>query len=163
MKYEDMRHTIKSGDILAFSHEGWDSFYKFKIQMVRMFTKSEYSHVGVAWVIGERVFVIEAVVPCVRIFPLTKCGNFYHIPMGIEWNDTIEEKALTHIGNPYSQITAMKAFFHKLNKGNTEECAALVLTIMDSAGVFLDCRATPDDVVEYAQLRGSPLYLVENN
>lgn len=36
MKYKEIRPLIKSGDILAWSHRGWKSWYDIKIQFVRM-------------------------------------------------------------------------------------------------------------------------------
>ena len=75
-KYSEYRDQIKSGDLLAWSHRGFRSWHDFKVQAVRLFTQSEYSHVGIAWVVGGRVFVIEAVEPRVRIFPLSKLGEY---------------------------------------------------------------------------------------
>jgi hypothetical protein len=98
-KYSEIRSQIKSGDLLAFRHEGWKSWHDFKVQLVRMFTRSEYSHVAVAWVVGERVMVVEAVEPCVRIFPLSKLGSFYWIPLNAPWKKETEEKALSYVGH----------------------------------------------------------------
>ena len=160
--YNEYRSKIKSGDLLAWSHRGWKSIHDIKIQLVRMFTQSEYSHVGVAWVVGERVFVIEAVEPCVRIFPLSKLGSFYHIPLNAPWSASTEEKALSYVGAEYKQLQAIKAFFKPLGKGNVSECAALVLTILEHDGIILENRATPDAVVYQAQLYGHPTFYVEN-
>ena len=52
MKYINFRENIVSGDLLAWTHHGWNSWYNFQIQMVRAFTQSEYSHVGIAWCTG---------------------------------------------------------------------------------------------------------------
>ena len=82
MIYKQARPMIRSGDVLAWSHRGIRSWHDLKIWLVRMFTRSEYSHVGTAWVVGNRVFVIEAVMPKVRIYPLSKLGDFYWLQMG---------------------------------------------------------------------------------
>ena len=162
MRYSEIRNTIKSGDLLAWSHRGWGSWHDFKIQMVRMFTRSEYSHVGIAWVQGGRVWVIEAVEPCARVYPLSKLGDFYLTQLPIEWTSAIEENALEHIGAEYRQLDAIRAFFVELSAGVVSECAALAMVIAMSAGVFLGRRATPDAVVRQAQLLGNPTYLIEN-
>lgn len=162
MKYLEARPDIKSGDLLAFSHSGWWSWHDIKILLVRMFCRSEYSHVAIAWVVGGRVFAIEAVEPKARIFPLSKLGDFYWLRMSAPWSEKAEETALAHIGDNYSEITAMRAFFAPLDKGNTEECAALAITIAAADGINLGRRATPDAVVKAAQLIGAPLYYVEN-
>lgn len=162
MKYADIRSTIRSGDLLAWSHRGWRTIHDIKIQIVRMATRSEYSHVGVAWVVGGRVFVIEAVEPLVRVYPLSKLGAFYHIPLGAPWAPPTEELALSHLGKEYSQLDAIRAFFKPLGRSVVSECAALVLNVLHADGVDLGDRATPDGVVYQAQLYGHPTYYIEN-
>lgn len=161
MKYADVRSTIRSGDLLAWSHRGWRTWHDFKIQMVRMFTRSEYSHVGVAWVVGGRVFVIEAVQPLVRVYLLSKLGGFYHIPTVAPWKPETEELALSHVGVPYSQLDAVRAFFKPLGRSVVTECAALVLNVLHADGVDLGDRATPDAVVYQAQLYGHPTFYID--
>ena len=162
MKYTDVRSTIKSGDLLAWSHRGWRTWHDIKIQIERMATQSEYSHVGLAWVVGGRVFVIEAVQPKVRIYPLSKLGSFYLTPLGAPWLPTTEEAALDHVGVEYSQLDAIHAFFAPLDADCVTECAALVLNVLKRDEIFLGSRATPDAVVREAQLLGNPTYLIEN-
>ena len=163
MDYKSYRSNIKSGDILAFSHEGWRSWKDFKTQMVRVFTRSTYSHVGIAVELSGRLFILENVVPYARLYPLSMAGSFYHLPMkDIKWTPEFEERAFAHIGAPYSQLQAMKAFFVNLGKGNYSECAALVWNIMYDANIYLGTRQTPDAIVLQSQLLGSPLMYVEN-
>ncbi len=162
-EYKYIRPDIRSGDLLAFSCEGWRSYKEVKTQLIRVFTRSEYSHVGVAWVIGGRVMIIEAVIPMVRIYPLSKVGDFYHIPLSANWDEEIERKAISYVGNPYKQLKAIQAFFTNLKKNSTEECAALAITISGDAGIDLGERATPDSVVKTAQQLGFPLFFVKNS
>lgn len=162
VEYQEIRSKIKSGDVLAWSHRGWSSWHDIKVQIVRMFTRSEYSHVGVAWVIGERVFVIEAVMPLVRIYPLSKLGDFYHLGMEADWSHKAEEYALSHVGDEYSQLQAIKAYFTSLGKDNTSECAALVIAIMARCGIQLDCKAVPSDVILEIQKSGKHITYVHN-
>ena len=161
--YKEQRPKIKSGDILAWSHRGWRNWHDIKVQMVRMFTQSEYSHVGVAWVVGGRVFVIEAVMPIARIFPLSKLGSFYHVPMEANWSEVAEEYALSHVGDEYSQLQAIKAYFKSLGNDNTSECAALVISVLSRDGIFLNCKATPSAVILAAQEGGKQLLYVRND
>lgn len=162
MKYDDYRDNLNSGDVVAWSHRGWSTIHDIKIQIVRMATRSEYSHVGLIWKVGGRLLVVEAVEPMVRIFPLSKLGSFYHIPTKATWSPTTEELALSYVGTKYSQLDAIKAFFKPLGKGVVTECAALVLNILHADGIDLGDRATPDAVVYQAQLYGHPTYYVEN-
>ena len=162
MKYQDIRDTIRSGDLVAFSHGSWKSWNDIKVNFVRMFTRSTYSHVGIAWVVAGRVLVLEAVKPKTRIFPLSLEGDFYLLPTGAKWGRTTEEFALDHIGVDYSEITAMEAFFHPLEFGNVKECAAFVREVMLRDGIDLGNRSTPDAVVKAAQELGAILITVDN-
>lgn len=159
--YKEHRSKIKSGDLIAFSNKGWRSWHDIKIQFVKFILQTEYSHVAIAWVVADRVFLIEAVEPFSRIYPLSKLEDFYHIPLEGEWTPEVEEKALSYVGAEYKQLDAIKAFFVPLEKDNVAECAALVIAIADKMGIYLGNRATPDEVVLQAQLRGALTYYVK--
>ena len=161
MKYADARPMIKSGDLLAWTHRGWKTWHDFKVQMVRMFTRSEYSHVGVAWVVGGRVFALEAVMPLSRIYPLSKLGDFYLIPSDASWKPSTEQYALDHIGKEYSQLAAMAAPFKAAEKDRVDQCAAYTIQVLAQDGINLGYRAVPALVVGAALRRGKPLYSVE--
>ena len=161
MKYEQARPMIRSGDILAWSHRGVRSWHDLKIWLVRMFTRSEYSHVGTAWVIGDRVFVIEAVMPKVRIYPLSKLGDFYWLQMGAYWRKATETLALSFVGDDYSQVQAMVSPFITPPKDDRWECAELVATVARQDSIDLGAVYTPSEVVLAAQKRGAPLTYVD--
>jgi hypothetical protein len=162
MLYGDFRSEIKSGDIIAYTHRSWSTWYDIKIQLVRLFTRSEYTHVGVAWVVGSRVFILEAVVPLTRIYPLSKTGDFFHIGMNAKWNNIAEEYALSHIGYPYSQREAVEALFKPLGKDQVSQCAAYTLQVMECLSIYLGTVATPSAVVNKALELGAKLQLVNN-
>lgn len=161
--YEEYRNNIQSGDLLAWSHRKWDSLYDFKIQVVRFATQSEYSHVAIAWCVSGRVFVIEAVEPMVRIYPLSKLGDFYHIPIGAPWLTSTEEAAVGFVGSEYKQLEAIRLFFEDRKPGTVSECAALALEILMQDGIYLGDRATPDAVVLAAQKLGNPTYYIQSS
>lgn len=162
MLYNSIRNNIKSGDLLAWSHKSWRSWYDIKIQLVRLFTQSEYSHVGLAWCIGERVFVLEAVTPYVRIYPLSRSKEFYWIPLNIQWDNKIEEEALSKVGDSYSQLDAIKAFFSLSIKNNKWECAEYVADILNVGGIDLGSKLTPAHIVESALKLGNDLHFISN-
>ena len=163
MSYAAIRDRIRSGDLLSWSHDRWDSWYDFKVQMVRMATQSEYCHVGIAWVTAGRVFVLEAVQPRIRIFPLSSLRPFYWLPMGITWTPELEEFAMVRVGDPYSEWQAMAAFFNHLASGADRvwQCAEYVDQILKTAGINLACKPVPTDIVRAAQRLGAPLELAE--
>src|SRR3990167_7202548 len=138
MKYAEVRNRIRSGDLLAWTHRGWNSFYDFQVQMVRAFTQSEYSHVGIAWVIGGRVMVIEAVSSGVRIFPLSRLLPCYWVSLKLDWTEWVEETALAIVGRPYdSKLRMVLAFLGIVKQGGEErlQCAEFVKLILTCAGV----------------------------
>ncbi len=147
MNYVEERPLIKSGDVIAFTHKEWHTVSDLEIQAVRFFTQSEFSHVGIAWVVGGRVFVLEAVVPRVQIFPLSNYTPFYHIPMGRVLSDTALEYALSKVGESYSKTEAIKAFFGKEKDDDQWECAEYVHSVLASNGILLTGKATPTGVV----------------
>lgn len=157
MKYADIRDTIKSGDLLAWTHKKWNSWYDIKIQLVRMFTRSEYSHVGIAWVVAGRVFVVESVTPYIRIVPLSNLLPCYLVHMDCDWKNETEEFALSLVGKgKYSQLEAIMAALDLPTpyENGEWECAKFCLAIYDMEGQKLGVNATPSSVVEAAQRAG---------
>ena len=147
MKYADARKEIKSGDVLAWTHNGIKSWADFEVFFVRLFQRSEYSHVGVAWVIGGRVFVLEAVGSGVRIFPLSMALHFYWIPIGV-WSDVMETFAMAQVGASYSKWEAIRGFFGATRKDDKWQCAEYTRMILEFGGIELECDTTPSGVVE---------------
>ena len=161
MKYSHARPMIRSGDILAWSHRGIRSWHDLKVWFVRLFQRSEYSHVGTAWVVGSRVFVIEAVMPKVRIYPLSKLGDFYWLSMSAYWRKATETLALSFVGDDYSQMQAMVSPFITPPNDDRWECAELVATVARQDSIDLGAVYTPSEVVLAAQKRGALLTYVE--
>lgn len=166
MKYSEFREQIRSGDLLAWSHRGWSSWYDIKVQAIRVFTQSEYCHVGMALVLGGRVWVIESVTPLVRLVPLSNLLPFYHINLHRFhlWQEDIEH-ALSYVGNDeylYSQIEAIKAFFETNDPENKKlECAEFVKMIWNRAGLVVPGRDVPSDLVRETLGLGGKLTLLE--
>ncbi len=158
MSYSAHRDSIRSGDLLAWGHDAHYTWHDWKIQIVRAFTRSEYSHVGVAWVIADRVLVIEAVQPVVRVFPLSlllPC-YWYEGEIRTAWTPRVEEIALGTLGYPYSEWEAIKAFFGKVKPGENRvwQCAELAHAIRDMLGVIAGNVLTPSALVRAAKERG---------
>lgn len=163
MKYLDARLRIESGHVIGWTHRGFSSLYDLKIQAVRAWTRSEYSHVGLAWCVGSRVFALEAVLTGVRIFPLSRLLPFHHVPVPAEWTPTAEEWALEQVGQPYSQWQAIKAGLGLLKSGEDTiwQCAEYVQAVLDVAGLKLPGDATPSNIMNEALKAAGCLYPVE--
>lgn len=153
MNYQEVRSTIKTGDVLAWSGGSWTTLQGIQLNIVRMFTRSTFDHVGVALVIGGRVFVVEAVVPTVRIFPLSKVLPFYYVRVPFDATADMEQVMMDLVGRPYSKIEAIKAFFTKATTSTTVwECAKLVnevLAVADSR--FKGIHDTPAETMRILQ------------
>jgi len=147
MNYLDIRDQIKSGDVIAQSHRQWDTLHDLQVQAVRIATMSEYSHVGIAWVVAGRVFILEAVSAGVRIFPLSRAGDFYWVPRGV-WDDSKEAIAMQHIAAPYSKIDAIRSFFGASDQKNGGTFCSEYLCVV--LGLPVE-KQTPAEVVRYLQ------------
>lgn len=157
MKYDDFRLHIRSGDVLAWSHrEGWlNSWHSFKVNLVRLFQMSEYSHVGIAWNVAGRVFVLESVNPVVRIVPLSNLLPAYHLRGAGGMSDAQVRRALALVGKgKYSELEAIKGQFAATDIANDRwQCAEYVNYVLD----IMRFKATPSGLVNYMLRDGSVL------
>jgi hypothetical protein len=155
MNYLSARPAIKSGDVMAWGHRRMKSWYDLKIMLVRLFTMSEYTHVGLAIVMGGRVWVLEAVTPKVRLVPLSNLLPCYHIAGSGISEDQIE-LGLAWIGREeieYSEMEAVRSLFGLNDRTNGKiQCAEFVNIILGH-----DCPDTPTAVVEYRMKNGGIL------
>jgi len=140
---------IKSGDLLIW-YDNYSTWYNnILLYIVRLFTRSEYGHVGVAWVICDRVFVIEATMPVIRIMPVTLDRPFYRIAMNIDWNKEYESFLIEKVGLDYSLLDAIRAYFGKtLADDDKWQCAELALAFYKLTGINLNNEYTPSELVK---------------
>lgn len=137
--YQQHRQQIKSGDLLAWSTSSAIG------RLIRMWTGQTYSHVGIAWVVGERVFVIEAMDGIgVRIMPLSDRLPFYHISTIIGWTNERETLALSKVGERYSYLDAIRAGLGIKTTAKGWQCAEFAAMVL---GVDFE-DATPGEIVE---------------
>lgn len=130
MNYAEARPLIASGDVIFQSHRPLRSWYDLQVQIVRMMTRSEWSHVGLAWVVGGRLFMLEAVSAGVRIFPMSRAGDFTWVQRG-GFTTAQEELALAHVGEPYSKWDAIRSYFGASNdKDSNWFCSELVCAVL---------------------------------
>ena len=164
MDYKEYHSNIKSGDLIVFSATKIRSSYDLLSYIVRLFTMSEYNHIGIAWVIGDRNLIVEAQVPEVKISPLKKLGSFYHIPMDVDFTDEALEILLDKVGQKYSYLEAIKAYF-KMNDRTNDDwiCVDYVIYFYESIGINIGDAHTPSDVVKnIIRNHNKSLHYVEN-
>lgn len=161
MKYSEYRDNIRSGDVVAWSHRGIKSFYDLKIWFVRLFTRSEYTHVGIVWRYKSRIFIIESVIPYIRIVPLSNFLPCYVIHMNKDLGATSEEVALKLVGvGKYSQWEAIKAYFSANKDPDAWQCVEFVKKVLEANNTFIESKDTPSDfILELQKISGNMVYL----
>lgn len=163
MTYDQIRPLIKTGDLLAFSHKARGTWHDFQIHMVRKATESEFSHVGIAYVIHDRVFILEAVSSGVRIFPLSRALPFYFVSNPKALSNLSLEWAFEHIGNEYeSKWRMVLANFINIDlKSNYRyQCSEYVNNILTLNDQQITTVDTPSSIVEAAMQHWGSLQYV---
>jgi hypothetical protein len=160
MRYAEARPRIQSGDLIAFKHEGWGSLKDIECQIIRIATRSEYSHVGIAWPVAGRVMILEAVVPMIRIFPLSKLLPFYWISLGKPLTPKAEEFALSRIGDEYSKLEAIRGYFGFTEVNQKWECAEYARSVLNTSGWSFCGKDIPSNLVYEALWQNGILNLV---
>lgn len=166
MKYSECRDEIQAGDLVVFTHYKWASLYDIQVQLVRLFSLTEYTHVGVIVKIGNRLFIAESVSPVVRLVPLSNFAEegFFVIPTRNPMTDEELEYLLKHVGKAkYSKWQAIKAWLNDLDIGKDGEfeCAEYVIAARRLSSLDLGPRAVPACVVQEALNKGLRLYYVK--
>ena len=149
--YASVRPDIKTGDILAWSHGSWQSFYMAQLNLVRIFTRSEFNHVGVAWVKDDRVLLVEAMVPRIVAHPLSTYLPCYHIPMTI--GHISDERMLEKLGGKYSKWEAIRGFLNKemLEENKKWQCSKHTQWLhLENTSDWGKVPSTPSAVVKFA-------------
>lgn len=166
MNYNEARPLIQSGDLLAWSHYSWATWYDLQVQAVRIATESEYCHVGLALAFAGRVWVVESVQPTVRLMPLSNLldGGAFWLPLNAPMSDAETEFALAKVGKgKYSKLQAIQAQLNAIEVGADDlwSCAEFLIAARRLSGVDLGPKATPAAVVRAAQARlRAPLHFL---
>jgi uncharacterized protein YycO len=72
VSYPDVRERFTTGDLLCFRSKDLDG------TLVRVLTRSDYSHVGLVYVFEGRVYCLEAVTAGVRLVLMSRRARDYH-------------------------------------------------------------------------------------
>lgn len=145
--YHDIRDELRSGDIIVASKGNMKSFNNFLSLLIRVFTASSYSHVGVVIKLGNRCFVVEATPPVVRLYPLSKLDSFYVIKMEETLTKEDENRLFEYVGMPYSDWNSVASYFSGKPLANGKlQCAQLVSSFYNWPNLL-----RPEQIVKYAQ------------
>jgi hypothetical protein len=156
MLYSDIRPKIKTGDALFFSGGNWRSIYGIQVMLVRMFKPSKWSHVGMAWVANDRVFIMESVGTGIRLFPLSREIPFGWVPKPEQLSQTALEWAFAHIGVKYPpkwKMALNKAFGMHVDLDGHMDCSDFFTGILAQDRIYFNCAADPttlcDEVTDH--------------
>jgi len=158
MKYNDIKHLIKSGDLCVYSG---NSFFD---GVIKFFTQSKYDHVAIAIIEGEKINIIESVlVDGTHIVPLENNLPFYWVSTGVNWTPSVETFAKSNVGQPYSFIDAFRVVTGEGPMHDDEVCSVLAGAIYRSAGVPLDPHLdySPAALVKYFTDKGHSINYVD--
>lgn len=169
MKYSEFKKVCQAGDIIAVSHQEWNTISDIESQIVRMATESEYSHVCVVLDNdGNTPTILEAIVPSVKVNPVERYldNGFYWIHMPDKpMVDAEREYGLSKVGQAYSKPEAIAGYLKLLNIGSDKlwQCSEITIAMRKFSGINLGPVATPAAVVQKALSKGYSLNFVERD
>ncbi|QGP57465.1 hypothetical protein PsalSR1_04954 (plasmid) [Piscirickettsia salmonis] len=137
---------LSSGDVVAYRGNSVIS------SIVRWWTESPYSHIGVIWKINDQLFFVEALIfKGVRIIPIDKLpANYEVIKTQVTLLGEAEAFILQHLADDYSLIDAIRAGLGLKQKDHTGwQCAEFAAQILKRCGLRLPEREnlTPIELI----------------
>lgn len=166
MNYQEIRDKIKTGDMILYrNHKGGGTRSVVERWFVTHGTASPYTHVGVAWVDHERVFLMDITTRGCAPRVLSKTGSFDWVPAPKELSETALCFAFNCFGEwEYSRWQAVMGELGLLNIGKDlqGQCAEYALSIWKIDGMAPSNLATPADCADGAlSVWGSSITRVE--
>jgi len=153
--YTALRQEIRSGDLIAFRGNSWVS------QLIRHVTGGRHTHVGVAFWMRGRLFLLEAregagvqLRACSNVLP------FDWIKTDISWTEKAETFAFRELGKSYSYLDAVRAGFGSRLKGSGYICSEYAAEVQLRCGGVDPLsipKAAPASLVDYWLNLGRPL------
>ena len=148
--YSEIRKDIKTGDLLVWDTEEFSSFFGFVLFLYQKILKAKFTHVGVVVRMGERLFLVEATPPEVRLVPISMFDDFYIIHTDMRPDQRRYLKFLfSAIGKKYSLVDLVKSIFKVQGSSKDYYCSELASDFYNSFGYISDPTAgqTPDSIV----------------
>ncbi len=162
--YKDVRDQIRDGDVLLF--QGTSLFSR----LIRRFTRSRYSHSGLAVWWNDRLFVLEATEPEVRAMPLSILVGHYPRVDLYELRTKVDrlrvvQAAQDQLGKKYAVwgiVRFARRLLERIHGGPNPRkppdkfiCSQLVAYALREGGLVVDDR-DPDAFVAPEDLAKSP-------
>lgn len=136
---------IRSGDLIA-----WTKSNGFFNNIIRLFTLSEYTHVGIAVVEDDGVYVVEAIRPRTAKSRLDVKVPFYHIPMGVDFSTDDYNLLHEYIGKRYSTLQAALSWINVHIDDDKWYCTELAYDFYSKLGLHFNKKLTPTKFIKQA-------------
>ena len=167
--YADIRPHMKTGDLLFWrNHKGGPAIGYLERLIVQAGTMSPYIHVGMCWVEGGRVWVMEITTRGCAPRLLSLTGDFAWVSAPQALSKPALWRAQSFFGEwTYSRWQALTGWLGKLSIGKDlrGQCAEYVLTVLNDCDhlKFAKPIATPQGVADAALMQWqAPLVHVFN-
>lgn len=143
-----LSNTIHSGDLLAWKNDG-----TVLGNIVSYVTKGIYTHVGLAWTLHNRAYVLDAFWKGgVRLRYLGDNCPVDIIHTKIKWTKELEDDALSKLGKSYNYINAAMLGFDVTPNYDSEVCSLYASSILRKAGIQIpkdkSLTLTPQKLVD---------------
>lgn len=159
MKYKKAKKQIKNGDLIAFS--GSSAFSS----IVKFFTRSKFSHVGIAIFRGKNLFIFEALEG--KGVQITRASNqtpFYFISTNIKWTKKLDSYVYERVGYKYSYLGCVLGFFGiEPPKNKYYQCSELASDVLQISKVIKGEFNTPASLVDELLRNGYKIIGVSNH
>lgn len=161
--YSKIRDEIRTGDLLAWKTTRINSFFDFVLFLYQKILKAEFTHVGIAFKEGDRLFLIEATPPAVRIYPVSMTDDFYVLFNNIETRPSHIDLLLKNVGKKYSLFDLLRSILKLGNSTSEYYCSELAAMYYNSIGFIhdIDAGLTPDSIIKAIanETKSKPLFV----
>lgn len=124
-------NVIKNGDLLAWKNDG-----SMLGNLVSYMTRGVYTHVGIAWTLHNRAYVIDAYHKGgVRLRYLGDNLPVDIIHTQIKWTKQLEDDALSKLGRSYHYLGAAMLGFDITPSFDSEVCSLYAASILRKGGL----------------------------
>lgn len=154
MEYAEARTEIKTGDLLAWSSDTWVG------NIIRMGTRSSYSHVGVAMWVQEgdacRLLVAESREGRgVQVLPLSHRSSFEWVKGTDIQNETAMREFVWHtLGRPYDWASILKRVFGlRMASNNRFTCNEFASVCLMKGGALASLQDDPGALMQVVKRR----------
>jgi hypothetical protein len=151
--YSEKRSEIKTGDLLAWKATKINSFFDLVLFLYQKIFKAKYTHVAIAFKEGNRLFILEATPPEVRLFPVSMTDDFYLFSLNLNIDSSHIDIILRKLGIKYGLCDLIRGILKLSDNKKEEYCSELASKFYNEIGFINDKEAgfTPDTIVEAIQ------------